>query len=107
MSSVLLEESRPPAGRVPGQQPLFDDHRRAEPATEPRRSAEHVAPGRASERGECGPRSGGGRLTLEERLERIWEGLLAAGAAECPVCEGRLERVGGRGECGGCGAVLA
>ncbi len=107
MSAALLEVTLPPAERDPRQQPLFDDLRRAEPAPQPGRSAEPAAADPARKRGERGPCFGGDRLTLEERLERIWEGLLAAGAAECPVCEGRLEHFGGRGVCGDCGAVLA
>jgi len=106
MSSALLGATRPAPGRDPGQQPLFDDLRRAEPAPEPGRFADRARPGPPTERGERGPPSGGDRLTLEDRLERIWEGVLAAGAAECPVCEGRLELLGGQGQCGGCGAVL-
>ncbi len=106
MSSALLEGTRRPARDRPGQHPLFDDLRRAEPGPEPGRRTEPAPPGPVSERGERGPRSGGDRLMLEQHLERIWEGLLAAGAAECPACEGRLELLGGQGKCGSCGAVL-
>ena len=52
-------------------------------------------------------RSDGGRPTLEQRLERVWEGLLAAGAAECPMCGGTMERSGDAGRCGGCGTTLS
>jgi hypothetical protein len=52
-------------------------------------------------------RSDGGRLTLEQRLDRVWEGLLAAGAAECPVCGGEMERSGAAGRCGDCGTRLS
>ena len=54
-------------------------------------------------------RSDGGRLTLEQRLDRVWEGLLAAGAAECPMCGSEMERtpVGDAGSCTGCGTTLA
>jgi hypothetical protein len=52
-------------------------------------------------------RSGGGRLTLERRLDRVWEGLLAAGAAECPMCGAAMERYGDAGHCGGCGTALS
>ena len=41
----------------------------------------------------------GGRLTFEQRLNRVWEGLLAAGAAACPVCRGLMQG-------GAAGAVL-
>jgi len=51
-------------------------------------------------------RPGGGRVTLEERLESAWRGLHAAGAAECPVCRGRMTLGAGAGECGGCGGRL-
>ena len=49
---------------------------------------------------------GGGRLTLEQRLDRVWEGLRSDGAAECPVCHGRME---GRGpaRCRDCGSELS
>ena len=54
-------------------------------------------------------RSDGGRLTLEQRLDRVWEGLLAAGAAECPMCGAEMERTAGAdaGSCTGCGTTLA
>jgi hypothetical protein len=52
-------------------------------------------------------RRGGGRVTLEERLESAWRGLHAAGAAECPLCGGRMTLGGGAGECGGCGGRLS
>jgi hypothetical protein len=52
--------------------------------------------------------SDGGRLTLEQRLDGVWEGLHAAGVAECPVCGGRMEDDGGdAGSCGGCGSSLS
>ena len=53
--------------------------------------------------------SDGGRLTLEERLHRVWEGLSAAGAAVCPVCDGKLEarRAGSGGTCRSCGSSLS
>ena len=57
------------------------------------------------ERSNC---SYGGRLTLEQRLDGVWEGLHAAGVAECPVCGGRMEDDGGdSGRCGGCGSSLS
>ena len=52
-------------------------------------------------------RSDGGRLTLEQRLDRVWEGLLAAGAAECPMCGAEMERTGDAGRCGDCGTTLS
>ena len=57
------------------------------------------------ERSNC---SDGGRLTLEQRLDGVWEGLHAAGVAECPVCGGRMVDDGGDGgHCGGCGSSLS
>ena len=49
----------------------------------------------------------GGRLTLEQRLASVWEGLLAVGEADCPVCHGRLVRSGPAGLCEACGASVA
>jgi len=52
--------------------------------------------------------SDGGRLTLEQRLQGVWEGLSAAGVAQCVVCRGRLERTAaGEGRCVSCGSVLS
>jgi hypothetical protein len=52
--------------------------------------------------------SDGGRLTLEQRLDGVWEGLHAAGVADCPVCNARMEGNGdGSASCGGCGSVLS
>jgi hypothetical protein len=48
----------------------------------------------------------GGRLTLDERISKVWEGLLATGTADCPVCRGRLERMGDSGRCLSCNSVL-
>ena len=51
-------------------------------------------------------RSDGGRLTLEQKLDRVWEGLFTAGAAECPLCRSAMERAGDAGHCGNCGTTL-
>ena len=51
--------------------------------------------------------SDGGRLTLERKLDSVWEGLLAAGVAGCPVCDGRMERSGAAATCRGCGTRLS
>jgi ribosomal protein L37AE/L43A len=57
------------------------------------------------ERSQC---SDGGRLTLEQRLDGVWEGLHAAGVADCPVCGGRMESSEeGAGRCAGCGTTLS
>jgi hypothetical protein len=49
----------------------------------------------------------GGRLTLEESLTSVWEGLLAVGAADCVVCGATMRRNGQAGECAGCGSRLS
>ena len=63
--------------------------------------------------------SGGGRpTTLEQRLELVWEGLVAAKPKSCPACgsDGQWRRVaathpsgpaGSGFRCGGCGATVA
>jgi hypothetical protein len=90
------------------QAPLFEELRRA---TESRPDdATASEPGRGTAAGDPGerqPRSGGNRLTLEHLLERTWEGLLAAGAAECVVCGGALERTAAGGSCRACGSRLS
>jgi hypothetical protein len=49
----------------------------------------------------------GGRPTLEDRISRVWEGLHADGATECPVCRGRMQRAAHGGQCSDCGSQLA
>lgn len=51
--------------------------------------------------------AGGGRLTLGDVVAGVWEGLLAAGSAQCPVCRGRMEWHRDGGRCGGCGSALS
>jgi hypothetical protein len=51
-------------------------------------------------------RSGGGRLTLEQLLDGVWEGLQADGAAECPLCSHRVTRKGAVARCGSCGSTF-
>ena len=53
------------------------------------------------------PVSGGPGLTLDERISRVWEGLVSTGTADCPVCRGRMERIGAVGRCGNCGSELS
>ncbi len=49
----------------------------------------------------------GGRLTLEQLLDSVWEGLRAGGTAECPVCDGPMQRTGpGGARCGRCGTTM-
>ena len=68
-----------------------------------------LVPDGASIREPLRPPEGGGRLTLEQRLDRVWEDLLAAGAAECPLCGSEMSRAPGAdgGRCTGCGTKLA
>ena len=47
--------------------------------------------------------SDGGGLTLGHKLDSVWEGLLAAGVAGCPVCGDRMERRSERAHCQQCG----
>ena len=49
----------------------------------------------------------GSRLTLEQSLASVWEGLLTVGAADCLVCGAQMERHGSLGECGGCGTKIS
>jgi hypothetical protein len=51
--------------------------------------------------------SDGGRLTLQRKLDSVWEGLLAAGAAACPACGARMNRAGDTGRCSACRSTLA
>jgi hypothetical protein len=58
---------------------------------------------RPQRRSQC---TDGGRLTLEQALTSVWEGLLAVGAATCPLCGSRMTRSGRGGSCGGCGTTI-
>jgi hypothetical protein len=49
----------------------------------------------------------GSRLTLEQSLASVWEGLLTVGAADCLVCGAQMERRGSAGVCGGCGTKIS
>jgi hypothetical protein len=71
------------------------------------RSAEPAPSGSVAACGERTTRFGGDRLTLEAQLERIWEGLLAAGAAECPACGGTMEWREPLAACARCGSTLS
>ena len=51
--------------------------------------------------------SGHARLTLEERISKVWEGLVATGTADCPVCRGPMERAGNSGHCLRCGSIVS
>jgi hypothetical protein len=52
------------------------------------------------------PVAGGPVLTLDERISRVWEGILATGAVDCPVCRGPMERMGDSGRCVRCHSTL-
>lgn len=49
----------------------------------------------------------GGGLRLQEKLDCLWEGLLATGVAVCPVCAGRMTRAGAAAGCDACGTRLS
>lgn len=51
--------------------------------------------------------SDGGRLTLGQRLDGVWEGLRAAGEAICPLCGGAMRRHPDGGQCSRCGSRLS
>jgi hypothetical protein len=46
-------------------------------------------------------------LTLDERISRVWEGILATGTADCPVCRGHMERMGETARCLRCNSSLS
>jgi hypothetical protein len=64
------------------------------------------APDRDRRRREHNRCSDGGRLTLEQELDRVWEGLRAAGVAACPLCGGRMSPGDESGRCDDCGTTL-
>jgi hypothetical protein len=50
----------------------------------------------------------GRRLTLDDMLVGVWEGLLARRTARCPVCRSEaMAPAGGGGQCGSCHARLS
>ena len=49
----------------------------------------------------------GGRLTLSQSLSSVWEGLLAVGAAACPLCGSQMSRTPHGGTCGSCGTKFS
>ena len=87
----------------PTQTPVAPENRawqgRRERGVQRTRATEDAARRRSGERP-------GGGLTLGQKLDRVWEGLHAAGAAECPVCQARMtaEAVP---VCFGCGSRLS
>jgi hypothetical protein len=108
VSPAVLEDTRRDAGHETRQSPLFDDLRRALPGSPPGPpDPEPGSPGPATARGERDPRSGGDSVSLEAHLERVWEDLLAAGAAECPLCSGALRADEEHVACESCGSTLS
>ena len=75
----------------------------AAPSATRRRPAAHRRPSEAAHP----ERSlGGGRLTLERKLQSVWEGLSATGAATCPVCACQMTAVDAAAVCTCCGSRL-
>lgn len=83
MSTALAQRPMPSWGQIPGKLGRTDGPAAARPLE----------------------RSNGGRLTLEQRLDSVWEGLHAEGAAECPVCRGRMEGLDAT-HCTDCGSQI-
>jgi hypothetical protein len=54
-------------------------------------------------------RLGGGRVTLEERLNAALHEARANGSTECPLCQARMTftSAGAGAACGGCGTELS
>jgi hypothetical protein len=59
----------------------------------------------ATPAGHAGP-AGGGRLTLEERLNAILHEARTTGSTECPVCHSGMTYTRAGAQCGGCRARL-
>ena len=97
----------------PRQMSLAADLVRREAAEAARRDVEPLRREEPQRREGAVPRrqplgcSDGDRPTLEQHVSRVWEGLLAAGVADCPVCGAEMRRAGGGGRCGGCGSALS
>ncbi|MBA2506879.1 MAG: hypothetical protein H0V29_13210 [Thermoleophilaceae bacterium] len=49
----------------------------------------------------------GGRLTVEMRISTVWEGLAAAGVADCLMCGGPVEGNAAGGTCSSCGTTIS
>jgi hypothetical protein len=67
----------------------------------------HPEPKAAAGKDAARRRFAGSGLTLGERTSNVWEGLVATGTADCPVCSGPMERAGQSGHCLRCGSVLS
>jgi tRNA(Ile2) C34 agmatinyltransferase TiaS len=64
-------------------------------------------PGSLFDRAAAASPFGGGRLTLEERLDAVLHETRTNGSTECPVCDARMSSTRAGAECGGCGARLS
>jgi len=64
-------------------------------------------PDKAPARRTGGACSDGERLTLDQRISSVWEGLTAVGVGECLVCNSRMEWRGDHGHCSACGTRLS
>ena len=80
---------------------------------EPARQTPLPTPADPPQRGAAGEPDARGRLTLDEVIVGVWEGLLAHHKAACPICGGAMRArpgsgprpVGGR--CTSCGTTIA
>jgi hypothetical protein len=84
-----------PSRRLP--QLRFDFESRRRPVIDATRS-------KPRQRSQC---ADGNRLTLGQSLDSVWEGLVAVGAADCPMCGTQMVRTGAGGSCRSCGTTLA
>ena len=50
---------------------------------------------------------GGGRVTLEARLNAVLHEVRTNGSSECPVCHARVAPTPSGAECHGCGSQLS
>ena len=50
---------------------------------------------------------GGGKVTLEERLESAWRAAQRDGVTECPLCRASMLAAGAAARCGGCGSLVS
>ena len=50
---------------------------------------------------------GGGRVTLEERLNSVLHAARTNGSGECPLCHARMTPTPAAAECTGCGSRLS
>jgi hypothetical protein len=69
-----------------------------------RRPVIDVPRSKPRQRSQC---ADGNRLTLGQSLDSVWEGLVAVGAADCPMCGTLMGRSGTGGSCHGCGTTLS